>query len=351
VSAGEVHDATHGWVASESGVRAVVVVGVEPAREGQSAVFLPSVGTSVGPLLQKGSVEALDLSVGLGSVGTAVTMADVGGGERFVEQASLVREGVVGENALDDHALGSEPALGTSPERGCGGALLVSEDFGVGQAGVVVDGRMEVGVADSEVPVGTLGAAMRSPSATFADTTQLLHVHVHQLSRAGALVAADLGSGGPVEVPETVEVVADEDAVDSGGGQSHPRSDAILTQPLRPADANHPGLELGWGTTRGPAGAARTILEANLAELQVAMPPLAGALTGDTHLVGDMGDRRAGLDTPAKEESTVRGEGSVTVCHRDLRGVCMPWSAAHLLPEVLLVVDPIGVTNVPDRDS
>ena len=50
----------------------------------------------------------------------------------------------------------AEPGVGAPPERGGGAARLVGEDLGVGEAAVVVDGGVEVGVADAlaaSVPV------------------------------------------------------------------------------------------------------------------------------------------------------------------------------------------------------
>ena len=62
-------------------------------------------------------------------------------------------------------------------------------------------------------------------------------------------------------------------------------------------------------------------------------------------------DRGSGLDAPAQQQSTLRGERSVPVRQGDLRGVCEPSTAAHLPPEVFALVDPYRVTNVHERNS
>jgi hypothetical protein len=62
-----------------------------------------------------------------------------------------------------------------------------------------------------------------------------------------------------------------------------------------------------------------------------------------------MSDRTAGFDTPAQQQSTLRRERSVTVTHETSGAVSVPSTAAHLLPEVSLVVDPYRVTNVHER--
>jgi hypothetical protein len=64
-----------------------------------------------------------------------------------------------------------------------------------------------------------------------------------------------------------------------------------------------------------------------------------------------VGDRRPGLDPPAKQQSTLRRERSITVTHGDLRLGVLASTPAHLLPEVSLVVDPYRVTNVRGKNS
>jgi hypothetical protein len=76
-----------------------------------------------------------------------------------------------------------------------------------------------------------------------------------------------------------------------------------------------------------------------------------GALAGDAHGSGHVGDRAASLDALAKQESTGGGERSVTVGHEDLRVGVLAWTPAHLLPEVFVLVDPRGVNNVRGKYS
>jgi hypothetical protein len=87
------------------------------------------------------------------------------------------------------------------------------------------------------------------------------------------------------------------------------------------------------------------------AELEVAVPPLRGTLTADTHGIGDTGDRRAGLDPATEQESPLRGQRGVTVTHEDLRVVVLASTPAHLPPEVFALVHPYRVTNVRERNS
>ena len=64
-----------------------------------------------------------------------------------------------------------------------------------------------------------------------------------------------------------------------------------------------------------------------------------------------MGDGGAGFDPPAQQESTPGGQRSITVTHEDLREVVLDSTPAHLLPEVLALVDPYRVTNVRERNT
>jgi len=64
-----------------------------------------------------------------------------------------------------------------------------------------------------------------------------------------------------------------------------------------------------------------------------------------------MGDWCAGLDSATQQQSTLRGQRSVTVTHEDLRVGELASTPAHLLPEVFALVDPYRVTNVCERNN
>jgi len=66
-----------GWCfASECGVAAVMIVGVEERLVGGDALALAGVGHGVGPFLGQGAVESLDLAVGLRPVGAGPLVLD-----------------------------------------------------------------------------------------------------------------------------------------------------------------------------------------------------------------------------------------------------------------------------------
>src|SRR5437762_11265152 len=95
-------------------------------------------------------------------------------------------------------------------------------------------------------------------------------------------------------------------------------------------------------TGSAAARSAGTVVETIRTQLEVAVPPLGRAATRDAHGASDMRGRGAGLDTPAKQQSTLWRERSDTVPQGDLRGVCEPSTAAHLPPEVFALVADSG---------
>src|SRR5688500_14105956 len=88
-----------------------------------------------------------------------------------------------------------------------GAGLLVGEDLGIGQAGVVINGGVDIVIADGAaagaVPIAgaMLGrvAAIEPVAATVAQPAQLLDIDMDQLARPSSLIAADHLAGGAVQ--------------------------------------------------------------------------------------------------------------------------------------------------------
>jgi hypothetical protein len=136
--------------------------------------------------------------VDLGPADGDAAVDGTGGGEGLLEVETEVGEGVVGHDPVDDDAVSSEPGVGPGPEDGAGRAAFVVEDLDVGQAAVVVDGGVDVGVADAPA-LDRLRAAVGPSPASWWDPTQLLDVDVDQVPGGGGLVAADDPAGLAVE--------------------------------------------------------------------------------------------------------------------------------------------------------
>jgi hypothetical protein len=204
-------------------------------------------------------------------------------------------------------------------------------------------------VADPALALLALAGDRSAPDpvpATFGDPAQFLHVHVDELARTRALIAADLPTALAVDVVEPVEVVADQDTMHGRSGDPQPAAQAIGTELVRTPDPTDPGLELLGGAPRRTARTTGAVEETLTAGVDVAMPPLGRTAPRDAHGRGYMGDRCAGFDPLAQEESTLRRERGVTVRHEDLREVVLAWTPAHLHPEVFALVDLSRVTNV-----
>src|SRR5690242_14870422 len=80
-----------------------MVVPVQEIRIGGDPLGLAGIGAGVGPLLEQGAVEPLDLAVGLRPIGPRPLVRDLvaeGGGE----QLGAVGRAIVGEHPLDGDA-------------------------------------------------------------------------------------------------------------------------------------------------------------------------------------------------------------------------------------------------------
>lgn len=102
------------WPTSSGGVGAVVIVEVEPAGQGNVALVGRLVEADVGPSVGQGAVKALDLSVGLRSVGTGPFGGEAKFGARVAPGVGPVRRAVVGQVSLDRDAAAGEPGCRAS---------------------------------------------------------------------------------------------------------------------------------------------------------------------------------------------------------------------------------------------
>src|SRR5699024_5070842 len=76
------------------------------------------VGASVGPFLDQGPIEPLDLAVGLGPVGASALVFDSLAGEQVPSAMGLVAGPVVGQYPLHRDPDRAEVGVGTLPEAG-----------------------------------------------------------------------------------------------------------------------------------------------------------------------------------------------------------------------------------------
>ena len=105
----EVGDTADRRAATEGAVPAVMIVEVPPAVEGSGACGVAAVGADVGPFLEQGAVEALDLAVGLGVVGPGAAVPDAGREAGAREGHAAVGRAAVGEHGMHGHTVLGEP--------------------------------------------------------------------------------------------------------------------------------------------------------------------------------------------------------------------------------------------------
>lgn len=165
------------------------VVVVQPRVKRRSSFDVAGKWLGVGPFGCQGPVESLDLAVGPRAVRFYEPLFGAELCRGGLERGGLpVGEGVVGDDAFDcPDALRFEEPGGSEEECRRGRAFLVRVDFGVGPAGVVIDGGVDV-VESKAAPADLLRAATGAPAPAVRDPSEFLDVHMDQLSRALAFV-------------------------------------------------------------------------------------------------------------------------------------------------------------------
>jgi hypothetical protein len=161
---------------------------------------------------------------------------------------------------------GGVPGRGAGQEAGGGVFSLVGEDLGVSQPGVIIEGGVQVAVAQDGLAVaGAPGRgdgglevvlaglpAVDAPSAAVGDVAELLDVDVDQLAGPLALVAADGQPGTAVQVRQARAAVAAQDRVDGRRRQVQPGPDPGRARAPGEPQADDPPL----GLLRRPCRAA-----------------------------------------------------------------------------------------------
>jgi hypothetical protein len=147
---------------------------------------------------------------------------------------SFVGEVVVGHHPPGLDAVGGEEAQGAFGERGDGVGALVGVELCVGQARVVIDDRVGELPADSLALLGTGDVAIagnRVPGTR--ETGELLDVHVHEIARAGPLIANDLAA---IDQRATRTAPPAQDPRNGGVGDIHLGRDQPRAPTRPPAD-------------------------------------------------------------------------------------------------------------------
>ena len=135
--------------------------------------------------------------------------------------------------------------------------------------------------------------------------------------------------------------MADQHPVHRRGRQVHDAGDAGRPQPSLLAQADDLAFGGRPGAVRAALRPAGTVLQTGQTLGLVAAPPHIGPVPGHPHGVGSVSHRPTGLDALAQQESTSRGETSVTV-HRKPPRECVCVVATHSPPRLHSMVDPVS---------
>jgi hypothetical protein len=302
-------DSADGRLAVKRRVRPMPIVVVQPASQRGGAVRRGGVGDHVRPLAQQGLDEALGLAIGTRGVGSRKAVVEgqrlAGGGD----QARAIGRAVVAEHALGHDAAPGEPRDGATQKAGDCDALLIAQDFGVGQAGAVIDADVH------ELPADAPHALTAIPRDAVADATnapQLLDVDVDQLPRALPLVAPAYRRGFQARQARKAELAQRAGhrcaAQPDGLGDERPGPPTVA----QPLNLHHQPCRDRARRALGPAGA---ILERQGALGRPRHPLVYGPVT---HADGarDGGGPLPGRDALGNQSSTVgRGPGILVHVH------------------------------------
>jgi hypothetical protein len=146
-----------------------------------------------------------------------------------------------------------EELPGTLPEAGGRVFLLVVEDLGIGQPGMIIHGVMQVRVSGPPVGFGTGlvpgsgGPADHPVAAAVGDAAEFLDVHVHQVPGMLVFVAdgfgpADRQSGGLVQMWELGQAVSAQDFLHGGPGQVRLVGDTVRPPAAGKAQRDDPSF-------------------------------------------------------------------------------------------------------------
>ena len=133
------------------------VVPVQASVKALCALTVAGPSSGVGPFVEQGPVEPFGFAVGPGAAGFDESASQPPCGAHPAPVGAVaVDQGVVGEQPPDAYALSGEPGDGAVQEFRAGQVFLIGVDLAVGQPGAVVDGGVDVVVADAGllVPVG-----------------------------------------------------------------------------------------------------------------------------------------------------------------------------------------------------
>lgn len=298
-----------------------MVVLVQPGLQGVAAFLLAAVAAGVGPPVGHGAVESLDFPVGLRAVRPRALRCDREFLAGIAPQEGAVRAAIVRQDAFDGDAAVGEPVDRPVQDGDGGDGGLVVVDFGVRDAGVVVDDGVhervpQLGVVPLAAGVAwggravllALAAADITPAASVGDVPELLHIHVHERPGVVMLVTADRFACGAIYVCEPVQPSGRENSMHGGRRDAEPARE--LDRPFAKSQAQaHAALgrRLARLVRRGLRSRGPVV---HRFAICVAVYPPLHCRPGHLEASGDLADRPAVIYDKASDFEAVAGSQS-----------------------------------------
>jgi hypothetical protein len=201
-------------------MRAVPVVLVDPSGQCGGADLGVVVGAGVGPFAEGGLDEAFCFAIGARGVRASETVAEAELVTEAAKDAGAVTGAVVGEQAANGNAEAGVVGDGSMEKGSRGRGFLVRQDLREGDAGVVIDGDMDI------LPSGTMDAATTISGNATADgleAADFLDVEVEQIAGKRVLVTNQRRRG--FEIADVTEVKSAQNAADGGATESGSQRD------------------------------------------------------------------------------------------------------------------------------
>src|ERR1700676_1598216 len=151
-------------------------------------------------------------------------------------------------------------------------------DLDVGEPGVVVDGGMDVVVAQASahhpIPAHLGGASPKAMTTALRNATELLHVDVNQFPGCGALVATDHLAGRPIHPVQPMDPAAAQHCVTRRAWDAEDGAEAMWAELAQAAQFEDSFFLDRTELSRASQGPAAPILQARPAFHAIALQPL-----------------------------------------------------------------------------
>jgi hypothetical protein len=229
------------------------------------------VGISISPLAQGGLDEAFGLAVSAGRVGASALVTKAMLLTEAAEDEGLIAGAIIGEHLADGDAEAAVIGQGGGEEGSGRGRLLIGQDLGEGDAGVIVDGDMD------EVPAqaaGTAALVAMNAVADLGEAAEFLDIEMQQIAGGSMFVA--LRRGGGLQIAQAIEFEPSQQAADRGRAKPGMSGDAATRPALTAPLGNLLGYLWGGGLAQA-MGTRAAVLEVGGIRL-IATDPLAGGL-------------------------------------------------------------------------